>query len=90
LTTQTGSDDDFVARLTEDLSRILGTGIVVDDMAFAEDGDRARIRVLCLFDGRAETLETDGATNLEAYNRMVKAAAELRLALAARNMIAPM
>jgi hypothetical protein len=85
----TEADERFAARLAEDLSRILGTGIVIDDLSFAEDGHRARIRVLCLFDGRAETLETDGETNLEAYDRMVKAAAELRLALAARNMIAP-
>jgi hypothetical protein len=86
----TEADERFSDRLIEDLSRILGTGIVIDDLTFAEEGSRARIRVLCLFDGRAETLETEGETNLEAYNRMVKAAAELRLALAARNMIAPM
>jgi hypothetical protein len=83
------ADERFAARLAEDLSRILGTGIVIDDLTFAEDGQQAKIRVLCLFDGRAETLETEGETNLVAYNRMVKAAAELRLALAARNMIAP-
>ena len=62
---------------------------MIDELTLAEDGGRARIRVLCLFDGRAETLATEAETNLEAYNRIVSAAAELRLAMAARNMIAP-
>ena len=44
---------------------------------------------MCLFDGGAETLEAEGETPLEAYNRLVGAAAEMRLAIAARRMIAP-
>ncbi|HET9456411.1 MAG TPA: hypothetical protein VFO78_03655 [Candidatus Limnocylindrales bacterium] len=42
-----------------------------------------------MFDGRSETLEASGATRLEAYQRLIRLAAELRLAVAARNMIAP-
>jgi len=84
------TDERFAARLAEDLGRILGTGILIEelDLGPTDDGP-ARIRVLCLFDGGAETLEAEGETRLEAYNRLVRAAAETRLAIATRRMIAP-
>lgn len=84
------ADERYAARLAEDLGRILGTGILIEelDLGPAEDGP-ARIRVLCLFDGGAEALEAEGETRLEAHNRLVRAAAEMRLAIASRRMIAP-
>jgi hypothetical protein len=85
----TEADEQFATRIADDLSRILGTGILIDELTLAEHGERARIRVLCLFDGRAETLEAHGATDGEAYDALIRAASELRLALASRNMIAP-
>jgi hypothetical protein len=87
---QTEADERFAARLAEDLGRILGTGILIDelDLGAAVDGP-TRIRVLCLFDGGAEALEAEGETRLEAYNRLVGAAAEMRLAIGTRRMIAP-
>jgi hypothetical protein len=87
----TEADERFAERLAEDLGRILGTGILIDELDLGPTDDSpARIRVLCLFDGGAETLEADGETRLEAYNRLVHAAAEMRLAIAARRMIAPL
>jgi hypothetical protein len=85
------ADQRFADRLVADLARILGTGILIDRLDFADDAadGPARIRVLCLFDGRMEALEAEGETNLEAYNRLIVKAAEFRLGLAARNMIAP-
>jgi hypothetical protein len=87
---KTEADEQFAARLASDLGRILGTGILIDelDIGPTEDGP-ARIRVLCLFDGQMEALEAEGETRLEAYNRLIVKAAEFRLGLAARNMIAP-
>jgi hypothetical protein len=86
----TEADEQFAARLAEDLERILGTGIMLEELDLGPgEGDPARIRAICLFDGRTEILEAEGETRLEAYNALVKAAAGLRLALAARNMIAP-
>ncbi|MFL5726450.1 MAG: hypothetical protein ACJ765_03880 [Chloroflexota bacterium] len=86
----TEADARFAARLAEDLERILGTGIILDELDLGPDEQApARIRAICLFDGRSEVLEADGETRLEAYNRLVTAAAELRLAIATRNMIAP-
>jgi hypothetical protein len=80
----------FAERLAEDLARILGTGIFIDNLDLGADDDApARIRVVCLFDGRSEILEAEGETRLDAYAQLVRAAAELRLAIAMRNMIAP-
>ena len=87
---QTEADERFAARLAEDLGRILGTGIVIDELRLSPTDDwPAKIRVLCLFDGTSEVLEVAGETRLEAYNKLVRAAAEMRLAIAARRMIAP-
>jgi hypothetical protein len=87
---RTEADERFAARLAEDLGRILGTGILIEDLDLgAADDEPAKIRVLCLFDGGSEVLEVAGETRLEAYNRLVRAAAEMRLAIAARRMIAP-
>ena len=77
----TAAEETFAARLVDDLSRILGTGILIEEMDLrdeAEDDDvqgggSARIRVQCLFDGGIEMLEAEGATNAEAYQRLVGA-----------------
>jgi hypothetical protein len=87
---QTEADEMFAARLADDLGRILGTGILIQELDLGPaDDSPARIRVLCLFDGGADTLEAKGETRLEAYNQLVLAAAEMRLAIAFRRMIAP-
>ena len=89
------AEEKVAARLIDDLGRILGTGILVEELVLRDEGDddvqggRARIRVQCLFDGGIETLEAEGATNAEAYERLARAAAEMRLAIASRRMIAP-
>ncbi|HEV8546124.1 MAG TPA: hypothetical protein VGQ64_07505 [Candidatus Limnocylindrales bacterium] len=86
----TEADELFAQRLADDLGRILGTGIFIDDLDLgADDGAPARIRVVCLFDGRSEILEAEGETRLDACAQLVRAAAKLRLAIAMRNMIAP-
>jgi hypothetical protein len=83
------ADERFAQRLADDLARILGTGILIADLDLGPEDGPSRIRAACLFDGRSEVLETSGETRLEAYQRLIRAAAELRLAVAARNMIAP-
>lgn len=84
------ADQAFAERLGEELGRILGTGIILEEVDLGEDeASPAHIRAVCLFDGRPEVLEANGENRKEAYDRLVKAAAQLRLALASRNMIAP-
>ena len=83
------ADERFGQRLADDLARILGTGIVIDELELAPEDGPARIHAICLFDGRSEVLEAEGETRQEAYDRLVRMAADLRLAVAARTMIAP-
>lgn len=84
------ADERFAAQIAAELGKILGTGIVIDEIELGPtEDDPARIRVLCLFDGGAETLEASGPTTRDAYNALIRSAAELRLALASRRMIAP-
>jgi hypothetical protein len=84
------ADERFAARLAEDLGRILGAGIIIEELDLGDsEASPARIRVVCLFDARSEVLEAVGDTRLDAYKRLVTAAAELRLIVAMRNMIAP-
>lgn len=86
----TDADEEFADRLVAELGRILGTGIILDELDLGPtDADPARIRAICLFDGGSDVLEATGRTRAEAYDTLVKAAADLRLALASRNMIAP-
>jgi hypothetical protein len=92
----TEAEERFAARIADDLGRILGTGILIEELDLGGEGTgddvrggSARIRVLCLFDGDAETLEAEGETPDEAFGRLIAAAAELRLAIASRRMIAP-
>jgi hypothetical protein len=90
LTPMTEAQEQFAARLTDDLGRILGAGILIEELELGDaSGGTAKIRVLCLFDGGTQVLEADGETSFEAYGRLVRAAAEMRLAIATRNMIAP-
>jgi hypothetical protein len=87
----TEADERFLERLADDLGRILGTGIVIDELRLGSNEDTpTKIRALCLFDGGTQVLEIGGETRLEAYNRLIRAAAELRLSIAARRMIAPL
>lgn len=84
------ADEQFTERLGEELGRILGTGIMFEELDLGEhEGSPAHIRAICLFDGRPEVLEADGDTRKAAYDQLVKAASQLRLTLASRNMIAP-
>jgi hypothetical protein len=86
----TEADELFAERLAEELGRILGTGIILEEFDLGPtESDPAHIRAVCLFDGRSEILDSRGETRLEAYNMLIRAAAELRLAMASRNMIAP-
>ena len=84
------ADEQFAEQLGEELGRILGTGIILEAVDLgADEASPAHIRAVCMFDGTSEVLDAKGETRQEAYDRLVKAAAELRLALASRNMIAP-
>ncbi len=75
-------------RLATDLERILGTGILIQDLEIEGDGP-VTIRVGCLVDGMARDIEATGDTAIEAISSVIRLAAETRLAAAFWQMVGP-
>ena len=84
------AEERFAERLAEDLARVLGIGIVVEDVALdvAKDGE-ATVTATLLAGPRLETIEARGESILALYEPIVRRAAELRLADAYWRMIGP-
>ena len=85
------AEERFAERLSEDLQRVLGIGIAVDDVELevGRDGRGARVTATLLLDGRIQTIEAIGTNVLELYRPLVERAAELRLGAAFLRMIGP-
>lgn len=75
-------------RLATDLERILGTGILIEDLEIAGDGP-VTIKVACLVDGTSREIYAEGESVMEAMSDVIRAAAELRLAAAFWQMVGP-
>ncbi len=84
------AEERFAERLAEDLARVLGIGIVVDDVELhVTDRGDASVRATLLAGPRLETIEAHGDTILALYEPIIRRAAELRLADAYWRMIGP-
>jgi hypothetical protein len=79
----------FAERLAEDLERVLGAGLAVDDVELSTTGDEARVRATLLVEGRIETIEVTAPDVLGLYRPLIEAAAELRLRSAFWRMVGP-
>ena len=75
-------------RLAQDLERVLGTGIVLEDVEIEGDAP-AVIRAACLIDGRAAEIRAEGATVVEAMGEVIRMAAETRLSAAFWQLVGP-
>jgi hypothetical protein len=75
-------------RLADDLGRILGTGILIQDLEIEGDGP-VSIRVSCLVDGASRDIVASGETALDAISNVIRLAAETRLASAFWQMVGP-
>ena len=75
-------------RLARDLERILGTGILIEDLEIEGDGP-VRVRVACLVDGRSREIQASGDSAITAISEVIRAAAELRLTAAFWQMVGP-
>jgi hypothetical protein len=78
----------LAARLAEDLERVLGTGIMIEDLEIAGEGP-VTISVACLVDGRSREIRAEGETVVEAMSNVIRAAAELRLTAAFWQVVGP-
>ncbi len=75
-------------RLAHDLERVLGIGILVDDLVIEGDGP-VTVRAACFVDGQAREVEASGETVGGALAELVRLAAETRLASAFWQMVGP-
>ena len=75
-------------RLAADLERVLGTGILIEDLEIEGEGP-VTIRVACLVDGMSRELEAHGDSAIEAITDVIRLAAETRLASAFWQMVGP-
>jgi hypothetical protein len=82
------ADARYAERLAVDLERVLGVGIAIDDLELAGKGP-VTIRAALLVEGQVREIEATGETSLEAYQGLVRAAAELRLAAAWWRLVGP-
>ena len=83
------AEERFAERLAEDLERVLGAGIAVDDIELSASDDQAKVRATLLVEGRIETIEVGGPDVVALYRPLIERAAEIRLAAAFWRMTGP-
>jgi hypothetical protein len=75
-------------RLATDLERVLGTGILIEDLEIEGEGP-VTINVACLVDGQSREIHAEGESVIAAMSNVIRLAAELRLAGAFWQMVGP-
>jgi hypothetical protein len=83
------AENRFAERLAEDLDRVLGAGIAIDDVELSLADDSARVVATLLIEGRVEAIEASGPDLISLYRPLIERAAELRLASAFWRMVGP-
>jgi hypothetical protein len=83
------AEERFAERLAEDLDRVLGIGIAIDDVELSSADEEAHVRATLLIEGRVETIEVSGPDVAALYRPLVERAAEVRLAAAFWRMTGP-
>ncbi len=83
------AEERFAERLAEDLERVLGAGLAVDDIELSASDGHATVRATLLVEGRIETIEVSGPDVVALYRPLIERAAEIRLAAAFWRMTGP-
>jgi hypothetical protein len=83
------AEERFAERLAEDLERVLGAGLAVDDIEMSASDGQATVRATLLVEGRIETIEVSGPDVVALYRPLIERAAEIRLAAAFWRMTGP-
>ena len=85
----TDAEERFAERLAEDVERVLGVGIVLDDVDLRVGDGEARVVATLLIGERVETIEAVGDDVLALYRPIIQRAAELRLRTAFWQLVGP-
>jgi hypothetical protein len=85
----TDAEERFAERLAEDVERVLGVGIVVDDVHLHVGDGVSRVVATLLIGERVETIEAVGDDVLALYRPIIERAAELRLRTAFWQLVGP-
>lgn len=83
------AEERFAERLGEDLERVLGIGIAIDDIDLEVGDATAHVVATLLVGEHVETIEADGPDVLSLYRPIVERAAELRLRSAFWRIVGP-
>ena len=83
------AEERFAERLGEDLERVLGIGIAIDDIDLEVGDAKAHVVATLLVGEHVETIEADGPDVLSLYRPIVERAAELRLRSAFWRIVGP-
>ena len=81
------AEERFSARLAEDLERVVGPAMAVDDVELEVDDGAARVTARLRIGDQVETIEAAGPDVLSLYGPIVRQAAETRLAAAYRRLL---
>lgn len=82
------TEEQLARRLAADLERVLGTGLLIEDLEIEGDGP-VTINVACLVDGASREIHAEGESAPEAISNVIRLAAELRLSAAFWQMVGP-
>jgi hypothetical protein len=85
----TDAEERFAERLADDLQRVLGVGIAIDELSVSADDHRARLEASLLIGSHVERIEMEAQDLLGLYEPVVRRAAELRLGAAFWQMVGP-
>jgi hypothetical protein len=85
----TDAEERFAERLADDVQRVLGVGIAIDDIEVHVSDGTASVVATLLMGDRVETIEAVGDDVVALYRPIVQRAAEIRLRTAFWQMIGP-
>jgi hypothetical protein len=83
------AEEQFAGRLSEDLERVLGAGIAIDDIELSHGDGTAGVRATLLIEGRVEPIEAEAPDVVALYRPVMERAAEIRLGAAFWRMVGP-
>lgn len=82
-------EQQFAERLAEDLERVLGAGISIDDVELMSADGAVHVHATILIDGRMDTIEASGPDVAALYRPLMEKAADLRLGAAFWRIVGP-